>query len=107
MGHIISQEGVAADPEKVKGMMEWQTPKTIRELRGLLGLNGYYRRFVKRYGVMGKPVTDLLGKDRFEWSESATLAFDQLKQAMSTTRVLVLPDFKQQFPTFILEDKDI
>lgn len=97
MGHIITQQEVAADPGKVKVMIEWHVPKTVKELRRLLFLTGYYRRFVKGYGTTARPLTDLLKNDRFEWSEAATKAFEALKMVMSTTPVLALLNFSQEF----------
>lgn len=78
-------------------MVDRPTPKTVKEVRGFLGLAGYYRRFIKDYEKIDKPLTELLKKDKFTWNEMASTAFQELKEAMTTTHVLVLPNFNLEF----------
>ncbi|GFO36958.1 Pol polyprotein [Plakobranchus ocellatus] len=62
LGHIISKEGVATDPDKVSAVNEWPTPKTTRELRSFLGLASYYRKFIEGFAKIAKPLHQLTSR---------------------------------------------
>ncbi|XP_030479409.2 uncharacterized protein LOC115696659 [Cannabis sativa] len=97
LGHLVSAKGVQADPSKISAMLEWPQPRNIKQLRGFLGLTGYYRRFVAHYASIAAPLTELLKKDSFHWTIQANTAFHHLKQTMTETPVLSLPDFSKEF----------
>jgi hypothetical protein len=97
LGHIISSKGVSTDPSKISAMLQWPVPTNMTQLRAFLGLTGYYRRFVKGYGVLAKPLTNILRLKQFAWSPEAQLVVDNLKVAMTRTPVLALPNFQDTF----------
>lgn len=97
LGHMVSESGVAMDKVKVQAVMDWPIPKNLKQLRGFLGLTGYYRRFIKSYATIASPLTNLLMKEAFGWTVDAETAFQKLKQAATTAPVLGLPDFSQPF----------
>lgn len=78
-------------------MLDWLIPKSLKALKGFLGLTGYYRKFTKGYGMIATPLTDLLKKNEFQWKDEALTAFNQLKQAVTNPLILALPDFTKSF----------
>nr|XP_027081138.1 uncharacterized protein LOC113703854 [Coffea arabica] len=97
LGHTITDKGVKMDDSKVNSILQWPVPQTVKELRGFLGLTGNCRRFVKHFGLVCKPLTELLRKDSFKWNSQAQAAFEHLKRLMCSALVLSLPDFKKAF----------
>ncbi|GKC89337.1 hypothetical protein Tco_1149986, partial [Tanacetum coccineum] len=97
LGHMISGSGVKIDPKKVIAVHDWPEPTTQRQVRGFLGLTGYYRRFIKGYATMAAPLTKLLQKDGFRWGGQEETTFRELKQQLSTIPILSLSDFTQEF----------
>ena len=97
LGHIVSAVGVAADPNKIDAMLKWPTPRSLRELRGFLGLTEYYSSFVVGHGAIAAALIQQLKKDAFHWSLEAEATFVRLKQAMTEIPVLALPNFSKPF----------
>lgn len=97
LGHLISNRGVAVDPAKIQSMIDWPIPHNLKSLRGFLGLSGYYRKFIRNYANIARPLTDQLKHDCFGWTEEATQAFEALKHALMSAPVLNLPDFTLPF----------
>jgi hypothetical protein len=100
LGHLVGKDGVRVDPKNIKAMQDCLHPKTLKRLRGFLGLTGYYCKFVKNYRKITTPLAALLKKNSLTWTPAAAQAFQTLKMAMCTTPVLALPDFTK---TFVLE----
>jgi hypothetical protein len=90
----------ASDLNKIKAITDWPIPKTLKNLKGFLGLTSYYGKFVWNYGRIETPLMTLNKKDAFLWTPKATKYFEQLKEVMCKAPVLTTPDFKK---TFIVE----
>jgi len=93
LGHVISKDGVMVDPAKIEAVVEWKSPKNVSEIRSFLGLAGYYRRFVKDFSKLARPMTQLLKKEaKYIWTDECENAFLELKKRLTTAPVLTLPD---------------
>ena len=98
MGHVISRQGIATEPEKTSLIREWPTPRNLKELRGFLGICGYYRRFVEGFSEVASPLNALLRKGRvFAWTEKCQTAFEELKQKLQQPPILALPNDEGTF----------
>ena len=86
------------DPAKVEAVTEWKAPKSVTEIRSFLGLAGYYRRFIEGFSKIARPMTQLLKKEKkFVWSEQCQESFEQLKEKLTSSPILVLPDIWKDF----------
>ncbi|CAN6446845.1 unnamed protein product [Victoria cruziana] len=81
LGHVISAQGVAVDPAKIKAVVNWSRPTTVSEIRGFLDLAGYYRRFVQNFSQLVSPMTGLLNKGvALQWSDECERSFLDIKK---------------------------
>jgi hypothetical protein len=98
LGHVISKDGIAVNPERVQAILDWTPPKNVKQVRSFLGLASYYRRFVENFSKIVKPLTDLLHKGvKFEWTEKCQESFHTLKDKLTSAPVLSLPDTRKDF----------
>ncbi|WVZ97649.1 hypothetical protein U9M48_043165 [Paspalum notatum var. saurae] len=101
LGHVFTVEGVLVDPNKIEAVSNWKTPRNVTEIRSFLGLAKYYRRFIENFSKIAKPMTDQL-KDKvlFEWNDKCEKSFRCLKDKLTTTPVLTLPDLQKDFVVY-------
>ena len=105
LGHIISEEGIAADPKKVEAITKWPELKSVQEVQQFMGLVNYYREHVKDLGKISKPLTDIQSNQLKEtvedfstlWKQPQRDAFAQLKTIMTSTPILAIPDMNLPF----------
>jgi len=91
LGHRISGEGVAMDPDKISEIVLWHRPKNVHEVRQFLGLCGYYCRYVRNYAQFAAPLYEMtkLG-ELFQWSEERDTAYETLKTHLVTAPILAM-----------------
>jgi hypothetical protein len=76
LGHVISKGGISVDPSKVLDVLSWNAPTSVGDIQSFLGLAWYYRRFIKGFSKISKPMTEMLEKDRkFEWMPACEASF--------------------------------
>lgn len=98
LGFVIGHGGIKTDPEKVEAILKWPTPKNIKQVRGFLGIAGWYRRFIDNFSTEVFPITEVLStKRKFNWTQEAQQSFERIKYLLTTTPVLSNPDFTKKF----------
>ncbi|KAI0509958.1 hypothetical protein KFK09_010558 [Dendrobium nobile] len=97
LGFIISSSGILTDPQKVRAIADWPTPKSIPEIRSFIGLSNFYRRFIRGFSIIAAPLTDCLKEKSLLWTQELQHSFDTLKEALSSAPVLAIPDFDKPF----------
>ena len=99
LGHIIDASGVHASQDGIKAVLDFPTPKTIKDIQAFMGMAGFYRKFIKDFAYTAEPITKLIkrdGKD-FVWDHAANEAFIRLKNCLTKPPVLAYPDFGKRF----------
>ena len=106
LGHVVSAAGVSVDPGKVSAVKDWKAPRTVRQVRSFLGFVGYYRRFIKDFSKIAKPLNQLLvgtgrnrgrGSPNVDWDANCESAFQTLKQELLQAPILAYADFAKPF----------
>ena len=98
LGHIISEEGIAIDPEKIEVVKGWATPKNVTEVRSFMGLAGYYKRFISRFSRIAHPITSLQRKGvKFQRKIECEKSFQQLKKLLTSAPILKIANPDEEF----------
>lgn len=99
LGFVICDGCIKTDPDKINAIVDFPVPKTVRHVRRFVGMSGWYRRFIQNYATVAAPLTDLfsLTDSKFHWTPAAQIAFEKLKEALSTAPILSHPDFSCHF----------
>lgn len=101
LGFVIDKQGLKTDPDKVRSILETPIPRNTTEVRGLIGVLQWYRRFIKDFSTVSEPITSLIKGNRkrlpIVWTQEADDAFKALKQQLVSAPILVSPDFTQPF----------
>ena len=97
LGVVIGLEGIKMEKEKVKRVLEWPTPKCVKDVQKFLGLANYYHRFIEGFASIARPLHDMVKKDKkWEWTEKQERVFRELKKRFTEKLVLVAPDLDKK-----------
>lgn len=99
LGYVLSEEGLSMDVSKIQPVLDYPAPKTVKDIRRLLGLAGFYQKFLPNYSEITTPITNLLrkGMKKFQWTEEADAALQKLKTALVSAPILANADFSLPF----------
>jgi hypothetical protein len=98
LGHIISKEGIAVDPEKVQAIRELPVLRNVAEVRSFMGLAGYYRRFIARFSKITHSITSLQRKEKkFHWTEECESSLQRLKQLLTSAPILKIAEQNKDY----------
>lgn len=98
LGYLLTENGLSIDSAKLEPILNYPRPKSIRDVRRLMGLMGFYQKFIPRYSHLTAPITDLLKKcKKFKWSDEAEMALEGLKSVLTSAPVLANPDYTRPF----------
>ena len=97
LGVVIGPNGIKMEKEKVRGVLEWPTPKCVKDVQKFLGLADYYRRFVKDFAEIARPMHRLMQKqEKWNWRAEQEKAFRRLKEIFTSEPVLAAPDLDKE-----------
>ena len=108
LGHVVSGKGISINPKKIEAVSKWPTPRTVYDVRSFLGFVGYYRRFIKNFSSITKPMREVITglenqskraakKTYIEWTDAADTAFEHLKAMCVSTPILAYPNYQLPF----------
>jgi hypothetical protein len=98
LGHIISKQGIAVDPEKIEAIRGWPTPRNVLEVRSFMGLAGYYKIFIEGFSKISHPITSLQKKGiKIEWTSECEEKFNLLKELLTSAPILKIVDPNEIF----------
>lgn len=99
LGYVISENGLSIATDKITPILNYKTPRNVRDVRRLIGMASWYRRFIPEFSKIIAPISDLISKTKksIKWSDAADEAFQKLKEALISEPVLMPPDFEKEF----------